>query len=44
MALLLGGRALENHQQILNKVDAKYISSIEQFSEELNSLLTANVS
>ncbi len=44
MALLLGGRALENHQQILNKVDAKYISSVEQFSEELSSLLTANVS
>ncbi len=44
MALLLGGRALENHQQILNKVDAKYISNIEQFSEELNSLLTAHVS
>ena len=43
IALLLGGRALEDHIQILEKVDAKYISNIEQFSEELNALLIADV-
>ena len=41
-ALFLGGRALEDHIRILEKIDAKYISNIEQFSEELDSLLIAN--
>ena len=43
MALFIGGRAVEDHMQILEKVNAKYISNIDQFSEELNSLLTSNV-
>jgi DNA-binding transcriptional MerR regulator len=31
------------HMQILEEISAKYISDIDQLSEELNSLLTANV-
>jgi methanogenic corrinoid protein MtbC1 len=43
VALLLGGRAVGDHMQILEEISAKYISDIDQLSEELNSLLTANV-
>ena len=43
VALLVGGRAVGDHAQILKDVNAKCIEDIDQFSEELNSLLADNV-
>lgn len=41
--LFAGGRAIGDYIQILEEVNARCISDIDQFSEELNSLLTTNV-
>jgi len=43
VALFVGGRAVGDHTHILEEVNVKYIKDIDQFSEELNSLLTLNV-
>jgi len=43
VVLFLGGRAVGAHTQTLEEVNATYITSIDQFSRELNSLLIANV-
>jgi methanogenic corrinoid protein MtbC1 len=40
LPLYIGGRAVEAHMQILKEVKAKYISDIDKFREELNSLST----
>ena len=37
LPLFVGGGAVEVHVQILNEVDAKYISDLDKFREELNS-------
>ena len=42
LAFFVGGRAAADLTQILDDVNAKYIKSIDHFSEELNSLLTIN--
>jgi len=41
LPLFVGGRAVEVHLQIIQEVNAKYISDIDQFREELNSLSAA---
>ena len=43
VALFVGGRAVASHMRILEEVNVQYIKDIDQFSEELNSLLTLNV-
>ena len=43
VTLFVGGRVVGDHTQVLEEVNAKYINDIEQFSEELNSLLIVNV-
>ena len=40
LVLFIGGRAAGEYIQILEELNARYISDIDQFSEELNSLLT----
>ena len=42
LALFVGGRAAVDLIKIIEDLDAKYIKNIEDFSEELNSLLTTN--
>ncbi len=42
VALLVGGRAVANYTQILEEINAKYISDIDQFCEELYLLSTAH--
>jgi methanogenic corrinoid protein MtbC1 len=42
VALFVGGRAVANCTQILEEINAKYISDIDQFCEELYSLSTAH--
>jgi len=39
LPLFVGGRAVEVHMQVLKEVNAKYISDIDQFREELSSFL-----
>jgi MerR family transcriptional regulator, light-induced transcriptional regulator len=41
VALFIGGRAVADYAQIIEEINAKYISDIEQFSGELDSLTTA---
>lgn len=41
LALFVGGRAVVDYRHILNEVDARYINALDQFSLELNRLLTA---
>jgi DNA-binding transcriptional MerR regulator/methylmalonyl-CoA mutase cobalamin-binding subunit len=41
--LFVGGRAVADHTQILEDVKANYISQLEQFSDELNSLSSASI-
>ena len=41
--LFVGGRAVADHSQILADVKANYISKLEQFSDELNSLSSASI-
>lgn len=41
LPLFVGGRAVEVHLQIIQEVNAKYISDIDQFREELNSFPAA---
>ena len=41
LALFVGGRAVVDYRHILNEVDARYIKALDQFSLELNRLLTA---
>ena len=43
VALFIGGRAVGDHPQVLAEINAKYVNDIDQFSEELNALLTANI-
>jgi DNA-binding transcriptional MerR regulator/methylmalonyl-CoA mutase cobalamin-binding subunit len=43
VALFIGGRAVGGHTQLLAEINAKYVSDIDQFSEELNALIAANV-
>ena len=43
VALFIGGRALADDTQILEELNARCISDIDQFSEELNSLLGISV-
>jgi DNA-binding transcriptional MerR regulator/methylmalonyl-CoA mutase cobalamin-binding subunit len=43
VALFIGGRAIGDHTQVLAEINAKYVNDIDQFSEELNALLIANV-
>ena len=43
LVLFIGGRAAGEFIQILEEVNARYISDMDQFSEELHSLLTAKV-
>jgi DNA-binding transcriptional MerR regulator/methylmalonyl-CoA mutase cobalamin-binding subunit len=43
VALFIGGRAVGDHPQVLEEIQAKYINDIDQFREELNSLLIVNV-
>jgi hypothetical protein len=38
LALFVGGRAVADHPQILEEVNAKYISGIDLFSEALNAM------
>ena len=40
--LFAGGRAVAKYTQVLDEVNANYINSIEQFSDELNSMSGAN--
>ena len=42
VAMFIGGRAVGDYLQTLAELDAKYIMDFEQFSEELNALLTSN--
>ncbi len=42
VSLFVGGQAVADHTQILEEINAKYISDIDQFSEELYSLSTAH--
>jgi methanogenic corrinoid protein MtbC1 len=42
VSLFVGGRAVADHTQILEEINARYISDIDQFSEELYSLSTAH--
>ncbi|MGD8975328.1 MAG: MerR family transcriptional regulator [Desulfobacterales bacterium] len=42
VALFVGGRAVANCIQILEEINAKYISDVDQFCEELYSLSTAH--
>jgi methanogenic corrinoid protein MtbC1 len=42
VSLFIGGRAIGDHTQVLAEINAKYVNDIEQFSAELNALLTAN--
>jgi methylmalonyl-CoA mutase cobalamin-binding subunit len=41
--LFVGGRAVADHTQTLEDVKANYISQLEQFSDELNSLSSASI-
>jgi methylmalonyl-CoA mutase cobalamin-binding domain/chain len=41
LALFVGGRAVGDDLHILNEVDARYINTLDQFSEELDRLLIA---
>jgi len=41
LALFVGGRAVVDYMHILNEVDARYITALDHFSEELNRLLIA---
>ena len=43
VALFVGGRAVADHTHILEEVKVKYIKDIDQFSDQLNSLLNTNV-
>ena len=43
VALFVGGRPVADHTQFLEEVNARYVSDIDQFSKELNSLLSANL-
>ncbi|UCD78855.1 MAG: cobalamin-dependent protein [Desulfobacterales bacterium] len=43
VALFIGGRAVGDNALVLKEVDAKYIRDVEQFSAELNALLTASL-
>ena len=43
VALFVGGRAVADHTRILEEVNVQYIKDIDQFIEELNSLLNTNV-
>ena len=40
VAIFVGGRAVADYAQILEEIDAKYVSDIDQFSGELYSLVT----
>jgi len=41
LPLFVGGRAVEVHMQIIKEINARYISDIDQFREELNSFPAA---
>ena len=41
LALFVGGRAVGDGLHILNEIDARYINTLDQFSEELDRLLIA---
>ena len=43
VALLVGGRPVEDHMHLLKAIDAKYIASIDLLGEELELLSTATV-
>jgi len=43
VTFFVGGRAVTDYAQILEDVNANYIKNIEQFSDALNSLSSANV-
>ena len=43
LALFIGGRAVADHMNFLEEVNAKYISDIDQFCEELNAFISENV-
>ena len=42
LSLFVGGRAVVEHTQILEEVNARHIKGIDQFSEELNALLVTD--
>lgn len=42
VALFVGGQAAGDHVPVLQEINAKYVKNIDQFSEELNSLLLTN--
>lgn len=41
LTIFVGGRAVGNQPRMLEEINARYIDSIEQFSEELNALITS---
>ena len=41
VALFVGGQAAGDYLPVLQEINAKYVKNIDQFSEELNSLLPA---
>jgi methanogenic corrinoid protein MtbC1 len=43
LILFVGGQAISGHIQILEEINAKHISNVDQLSEELNSVLNENV-
>ncbi|MGD9186326.1 MAG: MerR family transcriptional regulator [Desulfobacterales bacterium] len=43
LILFVGGQAVSGHIQILEEINAKHISNVDQLSEELNSVLNENV-
>ena len=43
VSLFVGGPAVANHVQVLEDVNANYIIDIQQFSDALNSLTSANI-
>ena len=42
VALFIGGRAVGDYAQVLEEINAVYITDIDQFSKKLNSLLIPN--
>ena len=42
VALFVGGRPVADHIHFLEDINARYVSDIDQFSQELNSLLTTS--
>jgi hypothetical protein len=40
--LFIGGRAVGDNAQVLEEINAMYITDVDQFSKQLNSLLIPN--